>query len=87
MSEAPIPAKQPWASGPAEILQHGIDLLQIDSDANRRLAMLAIDNAVELTIKTFLTRPSRVSKLGITRADLNEINESFPKAGGPHLGR
>src|SRR5260370_15650872 len=79
MSDAPTNGSQPWASGPAEILQHGIDLLQSDSDANRRLAMLAIDNAVELTIKTFLTRPQRVSRLTITRAQLNEINESFPK--------
>src|SRR2546426_151433 len=79
MSDAPTLASQPWASGPAEILQHGINLLQNDSDANRRLAMLAIDNAVELTIKTFLTRPQRVSKLTITRAELNEINESFPR--------
>ncbi len=44
---------QPWAAGPREILQHGLSLLHKDSDANRRLALLSIDNAVELTAKTF----------------------------------
>ena len=32
----------------------GLDLLNKDSDANRRLAMISIDNAVELIIKTYL---------------------------------
>jgi hypothetical protein len=42
----------PWASGPGEILRHGLDLLKKDTDTNRRLAMISIDNAVELTVKT-----------------------------------
>jgi hypothetical protein len=70
---------QPWASGPAEILQHGINLLKTDTDANRRLAMLSIDNAVELMVKTYLGLPKRVTGLRISRADLAEINESFPR--------
>jgi hypothetical protein len=70
---------QPWASGPAEILQHGINLLQKDTDTNRRLAMLSIDNAVELMIKTYLGLPKRVSGLKISRSEFLEINESFPK--------
>jgi hypothetical protein len=49
----------PWASGPGEILRHGLDLLRKDSDTNRRLAMIAIDNAVELMIKTYLGLPKR----------------------------
>jgi hypothetical protein len=32
----------PWASGPGEILRHGLSLLKKDTDANRRLAMIAI---------------------------------------------
>ena len=39
---------QPWISGPREILQHGLSLLHEDSDRNRRLALLSIDNSVEL---------------------------------------
>jgi hypothetical protein len=52
---------RPWASGPREILQHGINLLQKDTDTNRRLAMLSIDNAVELMVKTYLGLPKRAT--------------------------
>lgn len=68
----------PWTSGPGEILQHGLTLLRNDSDTNRRLAMIAIDNAVELTIKTYLGLPKRVTGLHISRKELSEIAESFP---------
>jgi len=56
-----------WASGPAEILRHGLRLLTIDSDVNRRQAMISIDNSVELMIKTYLGLPKRVTGLTITR--------------------
>lgn len=70
--------KAPWASGPGEILQHGLSLLYEDSDRNRRLAMLSIDNAVELMMKTFLGLPKRVTGLTIGRKDYAEFSESFP---------
>lgn len=71
--------KQPWASGPAEILEHGLSLLaEEDSDKNRRLAMISIDNAVELMIKTFLNLPKRVTGLQISRKKYAEFSESFP---------
>jgi hypothetical protein len=69
----------PWASGPAEILEHGLDLLRKESDANRRLAMISIDNAVELIIKTYLGLPKRVTGLKIARAEYQDFSESFPK--------
>jgi len=69
----------PWASGPGEILQHGLSLLHKDSDVNRRLAMISIDNAVELMVKTFLGLPKRVTGLQIGRDKFREISESFPK--------
>lgn len=68
----------PWASGPREILRHGVELLKKDSDTNRRLAMISIDNAVELTVKTFLGLPKRVTGLPISRKEFQEISESFP---------
>jgi len=68
----------PWATGPGEILRHGLELLNKDSDVNRRLAMICIDNAVELMIKTFLGLPKRVSGKAISRKELQEIAESFP---------
>jgi len=69
----------PWASGPGEILKHGISLLKKDSDTNRRLAMISIDNAVELMIKTYLGLPNRITGLKIPRKELQEISESFPQ--------
>jgi hypothetical protein len=79
MLTSSVKKNQPWASGPGEILQHGINLLQKDTDTNRRLAMLSIDNAVELTIKTYLGLPKRVTGLNIRRKDFDEFSESFPK--------
>lgn len=72
-------ATQPWASGPKEILEHGIALLRKDSDKNRRLALLSVDNAVELTIKTYLGLPKRINGIVVPRKDYAEFSESFPK--------
>jgi hypothetical protein len=72
------PKRVPWASGPGEILRHALDLLRKDSDVNRRLAMISIDNAVELMIKTYLGLPKRVTGLPITRKEFQEAAESFP---------
>jgi hypothetical protein len=69
--------RQPWANGPGEILRHGIDLLRKDTDTNRRLAMISIDNAVELMVKTYLGLPKRITGLAITRREFQEIGERF----------
>lgn len=79
MGQLPDNSEPPWASGPGEILRHGLALLKKDSDSNRRLAMIAIDNAVELTIKTYLGLPKRVTGIGISRKDFQEISENFPR--------
>jgi hypothetical protein len=70
--------QSPWATGPGEILRHGLGLLRADSDTNRRLAMISIDNAVELMVKTYLGLPKRVTGLQITRREYQEAAESFP---------
>ena len=69
----------PWASGPGELLKHGLKLLQKDNDSNRRIAMICIDNSVELMMKTFLGLPKRITGLKLTRKEFAEISESFPK--------
>ena len=73
-----MPSPPPWATGPAEILEHGLQLLDEDTDAARRLAMISIDNAVELTIRTYLGLPRQITGLTITRRKFAEISESFP---------
>jgi len=69
----------PWASGPGEILRHGLELLGKDSDTNRRLAMICIDNAVELMMKTYLGLPKRITGLQIKRKQYQEFSETFTK--------
>jgi len=69
----------PWTTGPREILKHGLDLLKRDSDTNRRLAIISIDNSVELMIKTFLGLPKRINGLKISRKEFEDFAESFPK--------
>ncbi len=71
-------SKLPWASGPGEILRHGTSLLNRDTDTNRRLAMISIDNAVELMIKTYLGLPKRITGLTIPRKKFQDIAENFP---------
>ncbi len=68
----------PWSTGPGEILRHGLDLLGSDSDVNRRLAMISIDNAVELMIKTYLGLPRRITSLVIPRREYEAFSQSFP---------
>jgi hypothetical protein len=45
----------------APILRHELDLLKKDSDTNRRLAMISINNAVKLMIKAFLGLRKRLT--------------------------
>jgi hypothetical protein len=71
--------QHPWASGTSEILQHGLSLLRKDSDTNRRLALLSIDNSVELAIKTYLSLPRRATNINLGRKEYLEISESFPR--------
>ena len=68
-----------WATGPGEILRHGIKLLVNDSDTNRRLAMIAIDNSVELMLKTYISIPKRVTGLHISRRERDDICSGFPQ--------
>ena len=69
----------PWADGPRELLQHAIDHLSLGGDFDRRIAMVSIDNSVELTVKTFLGLPKRTRDFsGPTRKELASASESFP---------
>lgn len=45
----------PWAKGPFELLVHGESHLLSGDDFDRRIALISFDNAVEVTITTYLT--------------------------------
>lgn len=71
--------KKPWTDGPRELLQHAVDHLEMAGDFDRRIAMISIDNAVELSIKTFLGLPERARRsAGPSRKELEQAAESFP---------
>lgn len=67
-----------WATGPGEILRHGVALLETDSDTNRRLALISIDNSVELIMQTFIKLPKRLTGLDISRRQRDEYCRGFP---------
>lgn len=71
--------EKPWITGPRELLIHGLEHLEIGTDFDNRIAMISIDNSVELMIKTYLGLPKRISKIeGITRKKFSEITSGFP---------
>jgi len=71
--------EKPWITGPKELLVHGLQHLDLQTDFDNRIAMISIDNSVELMIKTYLGLPKRISKIkGLTRKITEEIISSFP---------
>ena len=70
---------KPWISGPRELLIHGIQHLDFKSGFDYRIAMISIDNSVELMIKTYLGLPKRITKIeGITKKKFEDITSTFP---------
>jgi hypothetical protein len=70
---------KPWIEGPLELLKHGLEHLKLESAFDARIAMISIDNAIELMIKTYLGLPTRVTGIKrLTRRRYAEICQSFP---------
>lgn len=46
---------KPWAYGPFEVLLHGEMHYRGSEDLDRRIAMVGFDNAIELSVTTYLT--------------------------------
>jgi hypothetical protein len=71
--------EKPWIDGPRELLFHAEEHLNLKSDFDKRIAFISIDNAVELTIKTYLGLPKRIRKTsGPSRKELQDAENSFP---------
>lgn len=47
-------ALKPWARGPFELILHAESHLKVGSDFDKRIALISFDNAIEVTITTFL---------------------------------
>lgn len=69
---------KPWTSGPRELLDHASSHLKFRTAFDCRIAMVSIDNAVELAIRTYLGLPRRVRDTdGPPRREL-ESASGFP---------
>ena len=72
-------ATKPWTAGPRELLNHAFEHLAKGKPFDFRIAMISIDNAVELTIKTYLGLPKRVrGSVGPPLKRLQDTGSSFP---------
>jgi len=65
-----------WVNGSLELLNHAKSHLKEGNEFDLRQAMISIDNAVELAIKTYLIKNRRT--LGIKRKELNNATKNFP---------
>lgn len=71
--------EKPWTAGPRELLEHAVGHLQSGSPFDLRIALISIDNAVELMLKTYLGLPKRVRGTdGPGRKKLGEVEGNFP---------
>lgn len=70
---------KPWTAGPRELLNHAFEHLAKGKPFDFRIAMISVDNAVELTIKTYLGLPKRIrGSVGPPLKRLQETGSSFP---------
>jgi hypothetical protein len=68
-----------WTAGPRELLDHASSHLACGKAFDYRIAMISIDNAVELAVKTYLSLPKRIRGTeGPPYKRLEEASSSFP---------
>ncbi|WP_223449476.1 MULTISPECIES: hypothetical protein [unclassified Pseudomonas] len=69
---------KPWARGPLELIQHAEEHLRGDSDFDRRMVLVSFDNAIELSIITFLSlNPIQRSGLQYEKAQVGKWMHNF----------
>lgn len=68
-----------WASGPLELLRHAESHLTGESALDTRLALISVDNAVELMLRVFLSIPrEQGDRPRLNSGEVDRISESFP---------
>lgn len=67
-----------WASGAVELLRHADSHIHLDSAFDKRIAFISIDNAVEISVRTFLSLPFSKSGIKIPRRELDLVASNFP---------
>ncbi len=68
-----------WASGSVELLNHAESHMHEETALDKRLAFISIDNAVEISIRTFLSLPARYfGAIKPSRKEVESASNSFP---------
>ena len=67
-----------WASGAIELLRHADSHIHLETAFDRRIAFISIDNAVERSVRTFLSLPKAKSGIKVPRKDYEAVENSFP---------
>jgi hypothetical protein len=69
---------KPWAYGPFEVLMHAEIHYQQGEDLDRRIAMIGFDNAIEVSITTYLNlHPIQRGNRTYVRADVDAWLQNF----------
>lgn len=71
--------KDTWASGAIELLNHADSHLKSRTAFDKRIAFISVDNAVENIVRTFLSLPEEKSGVRISRREIEDANNSFPR--------
>lgn len=72
--------KNTWASGSVELLNHAESHMHEEPAFDKRVAFISIDNSVEISIRTFLSLPSRYFNGNKpSRKEVESASNSFPK--------
>lgn len=67
-----------WASGAIELIRHADAHINLETAFDGRIAFISIDNAVETSIRVFLSLPASKSGVKISKKELTEVENSFP---------
>ena len=67
-----------WASGALELLKYADTHINLETAFDGRIAFISIDNAVETSIRVYLSLPSSKSGIHVSKKELTDAENSFP---------
>lgn len=67
-----------WARGPFELIQHADGHLKTGNDFDRRMALISFDNAIEITITTYLQlHPKQRNNETYTKQEIHDFIRNY----------
>ncbi|MCC6501820.1 MAG: hypothetical protein IT362_01630 [Deltaproteobacteria bacterium] len=71
--------KSTWASSAIELLEHANSHILTNTDFDKRMAFISIDNSIEVMVRTFLSMPKIISGISVDTKALKEAQNIFPR--------